>query len=145
MTTTTKPTLPKELKDRAQDYPGVWRWVRYSNPEGTDPEALREELERKLNDLDRGYSDTMEYFHDFRKAERKEKRRAEKRLRLLFQWPRPGWDWLRGDLVQHTQNPNLFGVVQQVEKDGQTLYVLAVGDKDTQIWKAPETKLVRRG
>lgn len=145
MTATTKPTLPKELKDRAQDYPGVWRWVQYSHPKGIDPEVLYEELKRKLDDLDRGYSDTMEYFAEFRKAQHREKRKAEKALRLLFQWPRPGWDWLRGDLVQHRQNENLFGVVQSVDKDGQTLHVSAVGATGFQVWKGLETKLVRRG
>jgi hypothetical protein len=144
MTITTKPTLPKELRDRAQDYPGVWRWVRYSNPPGTDPEELREELKKKIDDLDRGMSDTMEYFHDFRKAEKRERRNAEKRLRLLFQWPRPGWDWLEGDLVQHKQS-QVYGVVRKVMPNGKDVEVLAVGQTTAQSWHGDYCKLVRRG
>lgn len=142
-----KPELTEELKDRAQDYPGVWRWVRYSNPPGTDPEALREELRRKLDDLDRGMSDTVEFFHDFRKAEKREKRRAEKRLRLIFQWPRPGYDWMAGDLVRHQLSTHnyRYGLVEKVSPNGKDLHVLATGTQEVEVWDGTQCKLVRRG
>lgn len=142
--TSTAPKMTKKLKDRAQDYPGVWQWIKISNPKGTDPEALHDELERKIDDLDRGYSETMEYFAEFRKAQRKEKKRAEKVLRKAFQWPRPGWDWLEGDLVHHQYN-ELYGVVKKVTANGRVLTVAAVGDSDLQAWDAGDCKLVRRG
>jgi hypothetical protein len=133
-------------QNREQDFPGVKAWVKISHPKGTPDDVLTADLVRKLDDLERGYSDTCEEFAEFRKSQRRERKRSEKRLRFIYQWPRPGFDWLPGDLVRYRYIfPGCYAVVQSVAANGQDLKVLSIGSDEVQLWPAMVCDLVRRG
>lgn len=105
----------RRLKERAQDYPGVKKYVR----EVWDVDDFALSLERMLDDLDRGYSDALDGFAEWRNDRRRAKKQAKRDLILLAE----AGDKRLEELQDEIENGDLtFGDLSRLKRELKALH-----------------------